>query len=269
MQKMLIFRSKKWLFLAAGLILLLAVFMGCAVNPGSSRGRRLYFPLVAQGSRAFPLLFPDPAGYEWRLYLQGLSNPVALTNAGDGSGRLFVVERPGRIRIIKNDVLLAAPFLDITDRVGSSGSEQGLLGLAFDPNYASNGRFYVDYTDKNGDSVVSRFNRSAANPDLANSSSESPILSQAQPADNHNGGDLAFGPDGYLYISFGDGGGAGDPNNNGQNLNTFLGKILRINVQGASGYTIPAGKPLFPGRTRSVRSGLTGCATRGVSRLTV
>jgi glucose/arabinose dehydrogenase len=181
-----------------------------------------------------------------RLELQavvgGLAAPVAVVSAGDGSGRLFVVEKGGTIRIVQNGVLLDTPFLDIRDRVGSSGSEQGLLGLAFHPDYASSGQFYVNYTDRRGNTQVSRFTVTG-DPNQADPASEVSILSLGQPASNHNGGNLAFGPDGYLYIGTGDGGAAGDRYGNGQNLQTLLGAMLRLDVDGGSPYAIPPDNP--------------------------
>jgi glucose/arabinose dehydrogenase len=177
--------------------------------------------------------------------ISGLNQPVHITHAGDGSGRLFVVERPGRIRIIKNGVLLPAPFLDITGRVRSVGGEQGLLSVAFPPDYASRGHFYVDYTDLMSNTVVARFNRTT-DPDVADPSSEQIVLTVTQPYQNHNGGQLAFGPnDGNLYIGMGDGGSGGDPQGNAQNPAVLLGKLLRIDVETGNPitYTIPATNP--------------------------
>jgi glucose/arabinose dehydrogenase len=179
---------------------------------------------------------------ELQLIVAGLDYPVGIVHAADRSGRLFIAERAGRVRIIKEGQLLANPFLDIAAQV-SSGGEQGLLGIAFRPDYKSNGFFYVSYTDLGGDSVISRFEVSAANPDLANHGSETVVLTQTQPATNHNGGDLAFGPDGYLYVGLGDGGGAGDPWDNSQNLGTRLGKLLRVDVNGGSLYAVPPDNP--------------------------
>ena len=188
-------------------------------------------------------------------FATGLNAPVDIANAGDE--RLFVVEQGGTIRVVQPDgTVLSTPFLDITDRVRSIEYEQGLLGLVFHPDYASNGYFYVNYTrNPDGDTVVSRF--SVTNdPNLADPDSEVILMVIPQPAVNHNGGDLNFGPnDGYLYISTGDGGGANDPNNNAQNSQILLGKILRIDVDGggnapdcASGpYTIPADNPFADG----------------------
>ncbi len=186
--------------------------------------------------------FPDPGAYGWTPFVSGLNLPVDIQNAGDGSGRLFIVERPGRIRIVKDGLLFPDPFLDISDRVGSRGSEQGLLGLAFHPQYETNGFFYVNYTDRNGDTVIARFNVSP-DPNRADPGSELKMLGIRQPYPNHNGGAVVFGPDGYLYLGLGDGGSAGDPLGNGQSLNALLGKILRIDVDHDIPYSIPADNP--------------------------
>jgi glucose/arabinose dehydrogenase len=181
-----------------------------------------------------------------RLELQsvagGLDTPVGIAHAADGSGRLFIVEKKGRIRVVRNGALANVPFLDITDRVGSSQSEQGLLGLAFHPDYTDNGRFFVNYTNLQGDTVVSRFAVSA-DPAQAEPASETVLLTLDQPAANHNGGHLAFGPDGYLYVGTGDGGAAGDRYGNGQNGQTLLGAMLRLDVDGDQPYAIPASNP--------------------------
>jgi glucose/arabinose dehydrogenase len=186
----------------------------------------------------------DPAAV--RVELQrvagGLDTPVGIANAGDGSGRLFILEKGGRIRIVQDGVVLPDPFLDITDRVGASSSEQGLLGLAFHPNYGENGLFFVNYTDGQGDTVVSRFS-ARADASRADPASEVVLLSVDQPAANHNGGHLAFGPDGYLYVGLGDGGGAGDRYGNGQNGQTLLGALLRLDVDRGQPYTVPADNP--------------------------
>jgi glucose/arabinose dehydrogenase len=172
----------------------------------------------------------------------GLNNPVHVTNAGDR--RLFVVEQSGRIRIVENGQLLSTPFLDISSRI-SSGGEQGLLSVAFPPGYASKGHFYVNYTDTNGDTVIARY-RLSANANQADPGSEEIVLKIPQPFDNHNGGQLAFGPDGYLYIGMGDGGSGGDPQNNAQNPASLLGKMLRIDVEsGSRTYTIPRSNPFL------------------------
>ena len=143
--------------------------------------------------------------------VSGLTEPTTVTNAGDGSGRIFIVQETGQILILINGSVLPTPFLDISDLVGQT-AEHGLLGLAFHPDYASNGFFYVDYTSVNdGTTVVARYHVSAADPNVADPDSAQIVLTQSQPGGDHNGGQLAFGPDGYLYISIGDGGCCGDP----------------------------------------------------------
>ena len=184
--------------------------------------------------------FPDPNAYTWQMIVSGLQRPVDLQP--DGSGRLFVIEKPGRIRIIQNDQLIETPFLDITDRVGSGGNEQGFLGLAFHPQYAQNGRFFVNYTNKLGDTVLARFQVSS-DSNIADPKSEVKLLGVDQPFPNHNGGGLAFGPDGYLYAGLGDGGSQGDPFGNAQNTGVVLGKILRLDVDSAEPYAVPADNP--------------------------
>jgi glucose/arabinose dehydrogenase len=183
---------------------------------------------------------PDPAGYDWQLVAEGFDRPLLLTNAGDGSNRMFVVEQDGAIQIVENGAQLDEPFLNIDSAVGSTGNEQGLLGLAFHPDYESNGYFYVNYTDTAGNTVISRFSASGNTADPA---SEMIMLEITQPYENHNGGHMAFGPDGLLYIGTGDGGSGGDPLNNGQSLETLLGKILRIDVNAAEPYAIPVDNP--------------------------
>jgi glucose/arabinose dehydrogenase len=198
-------------------------------------------PTVPAATEPTAAEFPPPPVQLQRI-ASGLKHPVYLTNAGDGSGRLFIVEKPGTIRIVKGGALLPDPFLDLTSLVTSGGSEQGLLGVAFDPEYRTNGRFFVDYIDRNGNTAVARYRVSAGDPDKADPASGAVILGIDQPYPNHNGGDLAFGPDGYLYIGLGDGGSEGDPLGTGQRLDTLLGKILRIDVRGAA-YAVPADNP--------------------------
>jgi glucose/arabinose dehydrogenase len=174
-----------------------------------------------------------------------LRKPVHVTHAGDGSRRLFVVEQQGTIRIIKNNALHLTPFLDIHDRV-SSGGEKGLLSVAFHPKYKNNGLFYVNYTARqNGlQTIIAEFKRTSAN--RANPASQKILLKVRQPWGNHNGGQLAFGPDGYLYVGMGDGGAANDPHDNGQRLKTLLGAMLRIDVNKQSSnrsYGIPSDNP--------------------------
>jgi glucose/arabinose dehydrogenase len=178
--------------------------------------------------------------------LAGLDNPVAISSAG--GSRLFVVQQTGKIVIVQAGAV-AGTFLDISSRISCCG-ERGLLGLAFHPQYASNGRFFVRYTDTAGDVRISEFHI-GANPNAADPGSEKVLLTIPHPSfANHNGGVIAFGPDGYLYIGTGDGGSGGDPNNHGQSLSTLLGKLLRIgvdNVPAGATYAIPAGNP-FAGR---------------------
>jgi glucose/arabinose dehydrogenase len=181
------------------------------------------------------------------LVARGLSSPVDLQVPPGERGRLFVVEQGGRIRIVRNGALVAAPFLDVSGRI-SAGGERGLLGLAFHPQYASNGRFFVNYTDRNGDTQIAEFRAPTPSADTADAGSERQVLFVRQPFANHNGGGLAFGPDGLLYIGLGDGGSGGDPQGNGQSLSTLLGKMLRIDVNQGSPYGIPADNP-FASRT--------------------
>ncbi|MEW6509957.1 MAG: PQQ-dependent sugar dehydrogenase [Bacteroidota bacterium] len=177
------------------------------------------------------------------------TRPLDLQTPADGSRRLFVVEQAGRILVFPNDpaTTSASVFLDIRDKVNDAGNEEGLLGLAFHPSYRSNGYFYVNYTASNpARTVIARYRVSAADPNVAEVASAMTILEFLQPFSNHNGGQVAFGPDGYLYIAAGDGGSAGDPFGNGQSLNTLLGKILRIDVNApAAGmnYSIPPDNP--------------------------
>jgi glucose/arabinose dehydrogenase len=196
---------------------------------------------------------------ELALVQENFALPVHVTHAGDGSGRLFVVEKAGVVKIIDlvRNTTLAAPFLDVHERVNSDCNECGLLSMAFPPDFASKGYFFVYYNAKGNptpgpegendpaegnDSVLARF-RITANSDVADSNSEEQILLVNQPYANHNGGQLAFGKDGYLYLGLGDGGSGGDPENAGQRLDTLLGKILRLQVGTTGGYTIPADNP--------------------------
>ena len=171
----------------------------------------------------------------------GLPSPVDITHAGDGSGRLFIVLQGGGIVIFDGVQILSPPFLDITSLV-SSGGERGLLGAAFHPNYVGNGFFYVSYTDTAGNSIIARYSVSL-DSNRAEPTSGVILLTIPQPFSNHNGGQLHFGPDGYLYIGIGDGGSGGDPQNNGQNLGTLLGKILRIDVDSGLPFTVPPDNP--------------------------
>jgi glucose/arabinose dehydrogenase len=173
--------------------------------------------------------------------LTGFTNPVYLTHAFDN--RLFVIEKMGRIKIIQDWELIDVPFLDIQEMVGSEGSEQGLLGLAFHPDYANNGRFFVNYTNKDGHTVIARYQVQANNPNQADPDTEMILLMIGQPFSVHNGGQLKFGPEGYLYIGVGDGGTSGDFFSNAQNNSNLLGTILRLDVDFAEPYSIPADNP--------------------------
>ena len=185
-------------------------------------------------------------GLDLETVARTLANPV-LAVSPPGDQRLFVVEQPGRIRIIGDDGLLDAPFLDLTGQVESDGLEQGLLGLAFHPRYADNGRFFVYYTaESDGASRLVEYAVSD-DPDRADTGSASLLISQAQPAANHNAGMLEFGPDGYLWVSLGDGGGANDQFGNGQDPSTILGTLLRLDVDSASPYAIPPDNPFVDG----------------------
>ncbi|MDH4140319.1 MAG: PQQ-dependent sugar dehydrogenase [Coriobacteriia bacterium] len=184
----------------------------------------------------------------------GFDQPLFLTGAGDGSGRLFVVEKGGRVWILRDQKRLADPFLDLSAKV-STESERGLLGLAFAPDFEESGELYVDYTDLGGNTVVSRM---TATGDAARADSEEVLLRIVQPYANHNGGMVAFGPDGYLYIGTGDGGSGGDPEGNGQKLGALLGKLLRIDVRSRSAgtpYGVPADNPFASGTPQASTDG--------------
>jgi glucose/arabinose dehydrogenase len=196
----------------------------------------------------------DNSSFKFRKIAGGLDSPVYVTGAGDGSGRLFIVEQIGRIRIVKNGVLLPTPFLDIRSLV-ASGGERGLLSVAFHPQFKENGAFVVDYTRASttpeavGDTVIARYRATPSTADVASRATGQTLMVIDQPQANHNGGLVKFGPDGLLYIGLGDGGSRGDvglghaPPGNGQSLTTLLGKILRIGVEATGRYRIPAGNP--------------------------
>jgi len=186
------------------------------------------------------LALPDPTAYTWAMVMNGFDRPLDLQHAGDD--RVFIVEQAGRIWQATNWQRSEVPFLDLRSQVGTDGNEQGLLGLAFHPRFAETGWFYVNYTDLAGDTVIARY---TVSPDSgrADPASETRLLTIDQPYANHNGGGMAFGPDGYLYIGTGDGGSGGDPLGNGQSLDTLLGKILRLDVDGGAPYAIPPDNP--------------------------
>lgn len=174
----------------------------------------------------------------------GLESPLFLTSP-PGDPRLFVLEQPGRVRVIKAGKLLPMPFLDVTADV-SFGGERGLLGLAFHPRFATTGYLYLDYTDRHGDTRIVRYHVSRE-ADRADPASAKVLLTISQPYPNHNGGMIAFGPDSMLYIGMGDGGSGGDPQRNGQNLHSLLGKLLRIDVDHGDPYAIPRDNPYARG----------------------
>lgn len=205
----------------------------------------------AEASPTVERLALEALAIELRPVASGFTKPVYLTHAGDGTGRHFVVEQAGRILILKDGAISSTPFLDIVSIVGSSANEQGLLTVAFHPDYRNNGFFFVNYTDKQGDTVIARYQVSTDNPEVADPNSAKILLTIDQPYANHNGGQVLFGPDGYLYIGMGDGGAANDPENRAQSLNTLLGKILRIDVDSGDPYGIPETNPFVNRREAS------------------
>jgi glucose/arabinose dehydrogenase len=218
-----------------------------------------------KGSGA-PPAGPSGLNISLSLFAGGLTKPIGVYNAGAGDTRLFVIEQPGRIKIVRRDgTVLARPFLDLTDRVDADGHEKGLLGVAFHPDYGKTGFFYVNYTTTIRGALLTRISRFSvtSDPDVADPKSEKVLLTVGQPFPNHNAGDLHFGPDGLLYIPLGDGGSGGDPNNNAQSTRILLGKITRIDVdsgtgappdcvgEGTGGYTIPLTNPMVDGPGKS------------------
>jgi len=201
--------------------------------------------LALLGCSNAPTTAPPPTSDTLKLVplvTSGLSSPVYLTAPTGDTARLFVVEQSGQIRIVQHGQLLPTAFLDIHSRL-VSGGEQGLLSVAFHPNYGANGFFYVNYTDLNGDTRVERYTVSAADSNLADTASHKLILFVPQPYTNHNGGLVVFGPDGMLYIGMGDGGSGGDPENRAQHRDSLLGKLLRIDVDHGDPYAIPPDNP--------------------------
>ncbi|TAJ99912.1 MAG: glucose dehydrogenase [Chloroflexota bacterium] len=202
-----------------------------------------------------PVITPAPtvSGWDPNRVAVGFSTvttvpgrPLAITNAGDGSGRLFVADQGGKVYIVSGGTVTATPFLDISGQV-SGGGEQGLLGIAFHPSYPTDNRVFVDYTNTAGDTVVASFRVDPGAPNVVIPGSEALVIAIDQPFANHNGGAINFGPDGYLYIALGDGGDGGDPGNRAQNKDSLLGKILRLDVSPATGYAIPGSNPFVGG----------------------
>ena len=201
---------------------------------------------------------PRTADITLQLRVQNLTAPVFITDAGDGSGRFFIVEQTGRIKIWNGTSVLATPFLSLAGKV-SGGSEQGLLGLAFHPNYETNRRLYVNFTNPDGDTIIREYKASLSNPNRVDTGTKRRVLKVSQPYSNHNGGGILFGPGGYLFIGMGDGGGS--PANRAQDKGTLLGKMLRINVDGRTGnkgYGIPSSNPYVgePGKNEIWQRGL-------------
>ena len=234
---------RAWHYRSAAALVIAVAVVGWSLAPGRSVVASS-MPASAGPAAVVPAA-PGDAHIKLTLLATGLSSPVFAIGARDGSGRVFIVEKTGKIRIQKSGKVLKTPFLDISSSV-SRGSEQGLLGLAFHPNFKSNGKLYVNFTRLDGATVIREYRVSTTNPNVVVPSSKRLLLRIAQPYANHNGGGIAFGPDGYLYIGMGDGGAGGDPQNRAQNLASLLGKMLRIDVNGTSGsrpYRIPASNP--------------------------
>jgi glucose/arabinose dehydrogenase len=225
---------------------LAAISLAAAItSPFASSAPAAAAPIAPTTDVSTVLASPTDAHIRLRLLASGLSKPVFATSARDGTGRIFIVEQTGKIKILKNGVVRSTPFLNLTSQV-SRGGEQGLLGLAFHPNFKTNRKLYVNFTNLNGNTVIREYRASATNPNVVATSTMRRIVKIYQPYTNHNGGMLAFGPDGYLYIGMGDGGGAGDPGNRAQSTGTLLGKLLRIDVNGTTAtraYRIPSGNP--------------------------
>jgi glucose/arabinose dehydrogenase len=220
------------------------------------------YALIAGSRLSTALVQEQAAATQLVQVFSGLTGPVYITNSHDGTNRLFILEKPGRIKVARPNANTASIFLDISSSVLSSGSEQGLLGLAFHPQFASNRRFFVDYTRRNdGATVIAEYQASPFNADVADAS-ERVLLVIPQPFANHNGGMIEFGRDGFLYIGMGDGGSGNDPGNRAQNTGELLGKMLRIDVDRSEGglpYASPADNPFFgstPGRDEIYAYGL-------------
>lgn len=236
------YRRIRLLVLLIILLSVLAYYYRSEIGIGFEYARSRIMPDSPAGGSGNAAYINPWAKVKLTPFESGFELPVYLANAGDGSGKIFVVEKAGRIMVIKDGKTLEEPFLDIVHKVRSKESERGLLSVAFHPRYEENGRFFVNYTDLKGDTIVSEF-KVSSDPDRGDGNSERVLLRIRQPASNHNGGQLQFGPDGYLYIGMGDGGFFGDPSGNGQDLGTLLAKMLRIDVDAGKPYGIPADNP--------------------------
>lgn len=237
--------SRAMRFPAVSLVVALVLMLAVSFVFGSARGGA-----AQNADEAMPF---DPATFAFDVepVVGGFDRPVYVADPGDGSGRLFVVEQGGLVHIVQNGEVLPEPFLDLTGVVDTSGNERGLLSIAFNPQFEENGFFYVGYTEPAAN-VVARFAVSADDPDRADPDSGSTVLRVDDPYSNHNGGLVLFGPDGYLYTTFGDGGAGGDPQGNGQDPDSLLGKILRLEVTTSEdgddpAYTIPDDNPFANG----------------------
>lgn len=225
------------------LIALLLIFVTATVTaqdvatPGA--------PLAATLA-VLPPGIPDPTAFQWSLVADGFDSPIGIVSANDGTGRLFAWEQSGKIWVIKDGEVSLDPFLDIgillpADVIKGGYTEQGLLGVAFHPQYTDNGLFFLHYSDVKGNTTIARY-KVSSDPEKADSAGAQIVLSVNQPFPDHNGGQIAFGPDGYLYIGLGDGGNPDDPLRNGQNMDTLLGKILRLDINGTP-YKVPEDNP--------------------------
>jgi glucose/arabinose dehydrogenase len=251
-------KAVQWIVSAALLLSLLG-----GVRPGFSLEQA-----SPAGLNQASLVELDPGRIRLTPAASGLDQPLVIANAGDGSGRLFIGERAGIIRILQNGTLSPAPFLDMDSIVNSGSAEQGLLSVAFHPQYESNGYFYTLHTNATGAIVLSRFTVSPAASNQVSLNTRVELLAIPHPTHtNHNGGTLAFGPDGYLYWSTGDGGGAGDPFNNAQNLASLLGKILRLDVNSTLPYAIPLSNPFYNSTNTSIRKEIWAYGLRNPWRL--
>lgn len=215
-----------------------------APSPSAAPQAELILPTPTATSAPIPLA-PDQIQLRLEAVFQGFELPVFFTHAGDGSGRHFVVEKTGKIWVIDKGEVQPTPFLDVSNRITTAGNEQGLLGLAFAPNFTETGHFFINYTDRQGTTIVERYTVAGDNPHRGDAQSAFTVLTVAQPASNHNAGMLDFGPDGYLYVPLGDGGAANDRFGNGQNPQALLGKILRLDVttDPTQPYLIPPDNP--------------------------